>query len=272
VDAIVSPFVGLLENLSAFHKFKAVTESRYVNSAGVRAANATLPPKSQQELVDIRNAALASTNWHDIQDSQLLLLSYGATETVTSCFGVGAMSEHVTPPIDCGPRVVLLARTLDTHLRNVFFTDPQLVATGLFFYLTWLPLRTLASDRAYLQTMMSTLLKVQGQGLYPPDVRTGHCVPGSVCDLLQDSVDKTKSKIDALSVLSPLPGNIVRVKGVLGVGGSGFVVGLTPTGGGASSMSTGKKVAIGVGVVGVSAAAYSYFTHGIVRRLIRGGR
>lgn len=36
-------------------------------------------------------------------------------------------------------------------------------------------------------------------------------------------------------------------------------------------MSTGAKVAIGVGVVGASAAAYSYFTHGIVRRLIRGG-
>jgi hypothetical protein len=35
-------------------------------------------------------------------------------------------------------------------------------------------------------------------------------------------------------------------------------------------MSTGAKVAIGVGVVGVSAAAYSYFTHGIVRRLIHG--
>lgn len=41
---------------------------------------------------------------------------------------------------------------------------------------------------------------------------------------------------------------------------------------GTNGMSAGKKVAIGIGVVGASAAAYSYFTHGIVRRLIQGRR
>jgi len=233
IEAVVSPFIDLLNNLASFRKFKAVAERGYVDTAGVRAKNSTLPAKSQQELVAIRDAALTSTDWRTIQDTQLMLLSYGATETANGS-------------------VVLLARTLDAHLREAFFANPQLMATGLLFYLLFLKTRILPSDKAYLMTMMSTLLKVQAQGLYPPNFQTGNCDPNSHCALLEDAIIQTKTQIDAVSgIIKPLPGNIVRVSGAFGIDWTKPTTGMSTT----SKVLIGAVVAIGLGALALEAYA-----------------
>jgi len=255
VETVVSPFIDLLKNLASFRKFKAVAEREYIDSAAIRAKNSTLPAKSQEELVAIRDAALVSTDWYEIQNAQLTLLSYGATEVTSSPVGLGAGAEAgVQPPVVMPPepRVVLLARTLDEHMRDIFFANPQLMATGLFFYLAFYgvnapPLQS--SDKAYLQTMMSTLLKVQAQGLYPPDLRTGQCEPGSPCALLADAIAQTKTQIDRVSgPIKPLPGDIVRVSGALGLP-------VTSVSSSASKgLSVASKTVLAIGVAGAATA------------------
>lgn len=274
VDSIVSPFIDLLNNLSSFRKFNAVAQRNYVTTASVRAVNGVLPPKSQQELVAIRDAALRVTTndtgaWHTIQEAQLTLLSYGATETI-GCGGpsidvgtlikIGGMFGAMPEPAPgsgsapCKPRVVLLARTLDDHMIDAFYSDPGLAAFGLLWYLAFLNTRDpkLPTDKAYLDTMLSTFLKVQGKGLYPPDIGTGQCGAGTVCEMLQIAVDKTKAQIvKASGPIKPLPGDIIRVGGVFK---------LVPTNAsGGRKMSFGTKVVVGTGVAAAAAAGGLYY-------------